>query len=171
MMATRIIPTDPRESQNSTHRELRNNIERHARDADFWHVYTNRVLALWAISVVVLSIWSAVVGISNVGAILARGSPVLLFTAWFGWCRSNYIKNERMRNLFSMLAISIEEAPTLKAKTDMVRDIQRAIVKINSGDEKRGIELLERVRRSRDYAFAGYRSDAGSAQAHKTFNS
>jgi hypothetical protein len=90
------------------------------------------MLAFWLTYVVAFPLWGALAGVPSLGPFLTGGSPVVVFATSFGWCRSNDAKNERMRNLYGMWAVTIEEAPTQQAKCQMLLDIQTAMIQANN---------------------------------------
>lgn len=121
-------------------------IEQCAADMQAWGTKTNVILGLWAAFAVAISAWTIFHGTTGAGDFAARGSPMGIFFLAFRWFRSNYVKNERMRNLLSSLPILIEDDPTETLRADLKIAITRAIVGLNSGAMNNGIEALRKFR-------------------------
>jgi hypothetical protein len=131
--------------RNALYRE----IERYAAAAERWCRATNRAFTAWALYICLIAGWDMLFGVPTVLDLAARGSPSLFFASWLGWCASKYVNNERLRNLFGAMKVFLDEAPTAKAKAELLRSIEHAIIAINCGDKKRGVCMLKRITRGR----------------------
>ena len=143
---TRIDTSTPAsELVSLPHTALREIIKNHGQEAERWCRATNYLLALSLTFVLFVSVWSAVVGMTHGAELIARGSPLLSFALALRWCRGNYGQAQRMRDLYSMAEVCIEEAPNAKIRLDTLHELQKAIVKIHTGHEKDGMQILEKL--------------------------